>query len=196
MIVANRKMNKKINDIALNGIFIAILVIMGMVPNLGIIQVGAVSITIMHIPVIVIALVKGYKSGFIAGLAFGLLSFFVALQRAATPVDILFQNPLVSVVPRMLFPLVGVWLYSKLSGVLRNDRLNIGISSFLMSFIHTILVLTILYLVDAPTVFGVDAANFNNVMTLIISIFTVNAVFEATTAVLISIPVVRALKRY
>ena len=92
----------KTKTIVYNALLIAIVIILATVPNLGYIQVGGMAITIIHIPVIIAAVLFGYKSALLMGIAFGVTSMIVAATRGVGG-DILFINPLVSVVPRVLF---------------------------------------------------------------------------------------------
>jgi uncharacterized membrane protein len=93
----------KTREITINAMLIAITALLAIVPNLGIITIGPVSLTIMHIPVILAGIVFGFQSAVITGVTFGISSMFVAMTRGVTPVDLLFINPVVSVLPRLLF---------------------------------------------------------------------------------------------
>ena len=70
----NRVKNK---DITLLSMFIAITVVLGVVPNIGIIQIGPISLTILHIPVILASFMLGIKGGIVTGFCFGLTSGFI-----------------------------------------------------------------------------------------------------------------------
>lgn len=99
---------KLVRTIALDGLFIAILVIMTFVPYVGFIPFFfGVSITIIHIPVIIGALFLGWKKGLLYGLAFGLASLIKAATAPAGVLDPCFVNPLISVLPRILFGLAA-----------------------------------------------------------------------------------------
>ncbi|NLL96305.1 MAG: ECF transporter S component, partial [Clostridiaceae bacterium] len=78
------------------GLMLAITIIMDMTP-LGMIPIGAISATIIHIPTIITGVVLGPVAGFIMGTSFGIVSLTHALTRPATILDPLFMNPLVSV---------------------------------------------------------------------------------------------------
>ena len=75
----------KVKDLTQIAMLMAITIILGIVPNIGIIQIGPVSLTILHIPVIIAAMLFKVKGGAIVGLTFGLTSWFVASTRAVTP---------------------------------------------------------------------------------------------------------------
>jgi len=181
----------KTRELVLNAIFIAIIAIMAWVPQLGYIQIfPTLGFTIIHIPVIVGALV--YKrSGLVLGTAFGLSSLFVALSRPAGPIDFLFQNPLVSVLPRIIFGLVIIYLYRFFMSQIKNKNLAIGLTAFIATLIHSVLVLSMIY------VFGVDLLGGSELALGVIgSILLTNASIEAFVAVLIGVPVIRRLSAF
>ena len=106
------KIMVKTQELILVSLFSAIILILAMVPNLGLISFGAVSITIIHIPVLIGAMsLKRVTSVFVLGLLFGLGTLFAALTRGSTPIDLAFINPLISVIPRILFALIAFYLF-------------------------------------------------------------------------------------
>jgi uncharacterized membrane protein len=186
-----RRSKMKTRELVLNAIFIGLIMIMAWFPNLGYIQIfPTVGITIIHIPVIVGALT--YKrSGVILGTTFGLSSLFVALTRPATPVDFLFQNPLVSVLPRIIFGLVIYYLFITFSKIIENKSVVIGLTAFLSTVIHSVLVLGMIY------IFGIDVLGGSEVALKVIgTILVSNASIEALAAVLIGVPVIRRLSAF
>lgn len=94
-----KKSNTK--DIAMLGLFIALMAVLAFVPYIGFIPLTpAISLSIVHLPAIIGTLVLGFKKGMILSLAFGVLSFI----RAFTPMgiaDVTFQNPLIAILPRL-----------------------------------------------------------------------------------------------
>jgi uncharacterized membrane protein len=102
----------KTQELILVSLFSAIILILAMVPNVGLISFGAVAITIIHIPVLIGAMtLKRVSSVFVLGLLFGLGSLFAALTRGSTPIDLAFINPLISVLPRILFALIAFYIF-------------------------------------------------------------------------------------
>lgn len=102
----------KTQELILVSLFSAIILILAMVPNVGLISFRAVSITIIHIPVLIGAMtLKRLSSVFVLGLLFGLGTLFAALTRGSTPIDLAFINPLISVVPRVLFALIAFYIF-------------------------------------------------------------------------------------
>ena len=96
------KNKKLVSDIAIDGLFIALILVLSLVPYLGFIQIGGISATILPIPVILGAALLGPRRGVLYGAAFGFSSFLIAVIRG-TAGDALFVDPLISIVPRILF---------------------------------------------------------------------------------------------
>ena len=73
------------------------------------------SATTVHIPVLLAALVEGPAVGLIVGVVFGLCSLIRAWEVGMVGLTLFFRNPLVSVLPRLLVPLIacGVWMLWK-----------------------------------------------------------------------------------
>jgi serine phosphatase RsbU (regulator of sigma subunit) len=69
------------------------------------------SLTLLHLPVIVGALLLGYRRGIALGALFGLCSLFRAILLPLTPMDSLFADPLVAVPPRMGIGLIALFVY-------------------------------------------------------------------------------------
>lgn len=69
------------------------------------------SLTIMHVPVIIAAILEGPWVGLSVGLIFGLFSMLQAALAPTGPADVWFTNPLLSVLPRLFIgPAAwGIW---------------------------------------------------------------------------------------
>ncbi|WP_164470891.1 ECF transporter S component [Vaginisenegalia massiliensis] len=88
-------------------VLIAIIILQTWVPFLGNINIPPFSITFIHVTVIVTTLWLGTKEGMIIGLVWGLNSLARSLIMPVSPLHLLiFSSPLVSVLPRVLMPLV------------------------------------------------------------------------------------------
>lgn len=83
--------------------------------DLGYIQYGDTSITFLHIPVIITTLFLGLPEGLIVASFFGLSSLLTATHVEPDTIDHLFSNPLVSVLPRLMIPVVVWYVYQTLS---------------------------------------------------------------------------------
>ncbi|MPN22244.1 hypothetical protein SDC9_169627 [bioreactor metagenome] len=160
------------------------------------IQIGPVALTILHIPVIIAAILFQVEGGLIVGLTFGLTSWFVAATRAATPIDLLFVNPLVSVLPRVLFG-IAAGLLAQWSVKIKHQAVRYGGLAFFSTLLHSLLVYTCLYFNGKELFFpnsdlsGVVA----NYVPFVIGAFTVNSLIEAAVAAFIGIVLMKALER-
>lgn len=117
------KKNFNVRKMAIIGVLGAISAVLGMTP-LGFIPVGPTRATIMHIPVIIGAIMEGPIVGAFVGLIFGIFSIFQAITNP-TPVSVVFLNPLVSVLPRILIGIVTYYVYNSLKKLGNKKTLGI-----------------------------------------------------------------------
>jgi uncharacterized membrane protein len=196
--------NQKTTDLVFLSMIISIILVMSYVPNLGFIQIGTISITLLHIPVIIATIVINRKMGMLAGAFFGLCSMYLAYTRALeTPVsiDYLFRDPAISVLPRVLFPLLTALLYENLRNYIKVDTINIYISVVVGSLIHSLLVYAALffffsnvtYLENATIVTISDNPITNNVWIFVVTSF-MGSIVKAIIAGFITTPIILALK--
>lgn len=182
-----------VKEITFNAMFIAIVAVMALIPNLGIITVGPISITILHIPVIVAGIAFGMKSAIIVSLAFGLSTMFVAMTRAVTPIDVLFVNPILSVFPRLLFGLTISFIWKMIVSFKVNENISISITAFFATVFHAIFVLGTLYFFLGYT--GDLLTQINEWFIFVFTIIISNTLLEAVAAILLSVPLVHILWR-
>lgn len=101
----------KTYEMVITAIFSAIILLMSLVPQIGYITLmPGVSVTLVHIPVLVGIFLLGLKGGLILGFFFGLGSLLAALIYARTPFDLAFIYPWISILPRMLFALIAHYI--------------------------------------------------------------------------------------
>lgn len=99
---------------------------------------GGISLTIMHIPVIIGAVLEGPVVGAAIGLIFGLFSMIQAAVAPNFPSDVWFTNPILAVLPRLFIgPLA--WLAWK--GLQRWPVAGLIAAGLAGSLTNTILVL-------------------------------------------------------
>lgn len=182
-------MQQRTLELTTLGLFGGIIILMAFVPQLGFITVGIVALTIIHIPVLIGGFFGGRKVTLGLALIFGLASMSQALIRPVSFVDVLFQNPLVSVLPRFLFGASIVYLSFAFKKLFSNPYL-IAISTFgLSTFLHTVFVLSSIY------VFSPFFTNLNTFASdtpfwpLITSVMAANGIFEILAAMFIAGPV-------
>ncbi|MFW6138946.1 MAG: ECF transporter S component [Spirochaetota bacterium] len=125
--------------IVIAGILGSISVLLG-ATHLGFIPwVTGASLTIMHVPVIIGAVLEGPVAGAVIGLIFGVFSLLQAAIAPAGPADVWFVNPVVSVLPRLCIGPVA-WLVYR--GLRRMSEIPaLAASGVCGSLTNTVLVL-------------------------------------------------------
>lgn len=176
-------------------LLVSLELVLGFTP-LGFIAIPPVSITTMHIPVIIGALMLGPVSGGILGLTFGLISMYSAITGAAlSPTSLLFSPfasgaPIYSIimclVPRILLGIIPAYVNKLLSIFIKHQPITIAISAGIASICHTILVL------------GCMAFFFKALVIkqIFITILSLNGSIEIFAAVVVVPAVVLPLKKY
>lgn len=136
-------------SMAHDALIIGIIALMGFVPSIGYIAVvpGVISLTLVHIPVLLGAYLFGWKRGLFYGIAFGITSWIQASMNP-TGLNFFFIYPWVSVLPRAIFGFSAGLLFELLRKKTRIWRrpIIIGVLSFLLSAWHTALVISSLFL--------------------------------------------------
>lgn len=189
----------------------AIIIMMTFVPYIGYISYGpGLSITLIHIPVMIGAIVLGPSAGAILGGVWGVSCIIKALTAPPSPLDAaIFWNPLVSLIPRILagwlagLAFVGlIRLCRKLSKKEKNSNLaqgiSVGISAAIGSVTNTVLVLSMIYLLYGTQFgeqLGINMVSFGGLLDYIMLAFAANASLEVVVCVVVSIPVSYALAR-
>ena len=190
--------NKKIFNIAFFGILSAIIIVL-MITGLAFINIGTfASITILHIPVLIGAFVLGKKYGVFLGFIFGMSSMIMAFILAGP--NLPFTNPLLSVLPRMVFGFIVYPLYLLFSKLFKNKWISSAVTFGLCTFIHTILVVTILFVVARTGFFFYSSENpyliDANMVTFIVSCISINCLIEVLLAIFVASPIAVALRSY
>lgn len=133
------------------GILGAIVIMLGLTP-LGFIPLGVLTITSLHIPVIIAGILEGPVVGGLVGLIFGFFSLFNAMTRP-TPISFVFYNPLISIMPRILIGVVTGIVYRALK-----DKDNNKLRLF-MNVFRTIVVIILGYVTVKSFIENVDLVN-------------------------------------
>ncbi len=200
--------DKKVLEMTMIAMFAAIIAIMSFVPWLGYITVGLAAITIIHIPVILGGIIGGRRVAIVLATVFGVLSMIRAFM---TPdgLNVFFQNPVVSVLPRVLFGVALYYIYVGVEKLLPRKEVSqeaetsekvvkhtreivaLGLAFGLSSLAHSMLVVPILYAfatgsTEMINIFeGVDP----DALTFIWAVLAANGFLEAVLAVVIGAPV-------
>jgi uncharacterized membrane protein len=124
--------------IVVTAVLAAVTIVLGLLPFGGYIPFFGISITILAIPVIIGAILEGPVVGAGIGLIFGLTSLYQAATAPKSPLDPLFVNPLLSVLPRMLIGPVAWLVWSALK---RWKVIGLLAAGFIGSYANTAFVL-------------------------------------------------------
>lgn len=171
-------------------VFMAIIVVMTVVPYTGYISYGLVEITTLHIPVILGAVLLGAKYGALLGLTWGVTCFARAFTN---PLFIMFTNPLISVLPRILVGWLAGLIFAALCRRIKSNTLCASITAVAGSLTNTVLVISAMYifggLIDGYAAFF---EMFRQVFSIIISL---NGLIEVIAAAVLVPVIYSALTR-
>ncbi len=99
-------------SLTLTAVFAAIIMLMSLIPQIGFVTIfPGVSVTLVHIPVLIGVFLLPKKYSWYLGLFFGLGSLIASALYAATPFDYAFIYPWISVLPRILFVVAAAYIY-------------------------------------------------------------------------------------
>ena len=149
-----KKMNAQISTkkMVITAMFVAITAVLTFTP-IGMIPLPPplANATTVHIPVLLAALIEGPVVGLIVGFSFGVCSLIHAWGTGMIGLTLFFRNPLISILPRLLVPLIAFGIYQLLQKIDKSKRINnkvqCTIASILGSFSNTILCLGMILLI-------------------------------------------------
>ncbi|MEC9485027.1 MAG: ECF transporter S component [Candidatus Izemoplasma sp.] len=208
--------NLRVKEITLTAVLTAIIIVLGAVPQLGFIQITPmVGLTIIHIPVFIGAYFGGRYVGGFLGFVFGFTSFLVALTRPSAPLDPVFTNPLVSILPRFLVGFFAIDVLHFFQKRFKQQYLADGLYFAVMTILHSVLVVTLLYIAGVNywylDVYGIAegitrdstlgaiefVSNYfigGSIFGFFVTILIVNSLLEIAACVLVGTPISNRLK--
>ena len=187
-----QKNHEKTRRLVVCGMLSAVSVVLGMTP-LGIIPLGPLGVTTMHLPAIIGAILEGPVVGGVIGLIFGLVSLYKAVSGGSLLAPI-FMNPLVSILPRILIGPATTYAYRGLEKLTKKHALSIGGGAVAGTLINTVGVMGFIYMLYArqyAEAIGVDPATVGYT---ILGICATNGIPECIVAVVISVAVCLAVR--
>jgi uncharacterized membrane protein len=127
--------------LVITGVMGAITILLG-VTHWGFIPwFGGISLTIMHVPVIIAAILEGPIVGLGVGLIFGIFSMIQAAVAPTSPADVWFTNPVLAVLPRLFIGPVAYYVWKLLERIPVVGLIVAGVAG---SLTNTILVLGVI----------------------------------------------------
>ncbi|KHD35384.1 membrane protein [Clostridium acetobutylicum] len=188
--MSNKNMFKT-RQLTVIGLLSAISIVLGLT-GYGFIPLPIAKATIMHIPVIIGAILEGPIVGVAIGLIFGVFSI---IQNIMSPnlLSFAYMNPLVSVLPRVLIGVTSYYAYTLIKA--KNQSIKIGISAVVGTLTNTFGVLTMIYVLYAARYATAKHISAKAAAATIYGVAVTNGTCEAVISVLITIPVVLAVKK-
>lgn len=184
--------------LTLLGMFSAIVILLTIVPWLGYISTPVVSITTIHIPVIIGAILLGVKGGAALGAVWGISCLIKAWIAPPSPLEqVIFVNPIVSVLPRIIVGIVAALIFSLILKLFKNksagEIVGSGVAAVGASITNSVLVVGAMALLYFPQISNALELTSNALGYFIASVFTLNALVEALAAAILAIPISKAL---
>ena len=139
--------SEKVASMSVDAFFLAILLVMAFTPIGYITVVPGLSLTLMHLPVLLGAALFGWKKGLLYGLVFGLTSYVNALMNPVG-LNAMFAFFWVAIPPRVLFGLLSGIVFSLIGKLHKKGAkaIYLPLVCFLLTVAHTVLVFTDLFL--------------------------------------------------
>ncbi|MDY6089210.1 MAG: ECF transporter S component, partial [Eubacteriales bacterium] len=199
-------MNNKTLKLTVYALFLAIMLVMGLVPGLGFIPTPVAGIAIIQVPVILASYFLGYKGGMFFGLVFGITSIincfiqpdvFAAIIMNAGGIKTIGLMIICLVIPRVLIGLTTRATYDLVSRFDKTRLLSMGLSAFIGTLTNTVFFLGAFYLFAREACMtGFGAANEKALFDMMLGVVTFNGVIEAVTSVVLCTAIGQALYRF
>jgi len=180
-----------IRELTIIGLLAGITIALGL-SGYGIIPLGPLNVTTLHVPTLIGAIVEGPKVGAFVGFIFGCYSLWQNLT-APNILSPLFINPIISVLPRVLFPVLAYLVYLLLWKVSQGPR--IIVAAFMGTVFHTIMVMGLIFLLYADMFAVKMNLSPDQVLGSIVFLSVTHGIPEAIFAGVIVTPVAMALRK-
>ena len=200
-------MNNKTLKLTVYALFLAIMLVMGLVPGLGFIPfLSVANIVIIQVPVILASYFLGYKGGMFFGLVFGITSIincfiqpdvFAAIIMNAGGIKTIGLMIICLVIPRVLIGLTTRATYDLIYRFDKTRLLSMGLSAFIGTLTNTVFFLGAFYLFAREACMtGFGAATEKALFDMMLGVVTFNGVIEAVTSVVLCTAIGQALYRF
>lgn len=182
-------------------IFIAIIFLQDFVPLFGNIPLGPLSITTLHVTVIIAAIVLGPIDGAVIGGIWGILTWIRAFVAPSSPLaPLVFTNPLVAIFPRIMIGLFAGYTFIFLQRLFHSLSGAAFGAAIVGALTNTGLVLGLIYLFyRTPVVAQTYGVNVNHLLIALGTVMATNGLAELLLAILlvpmIAIPVLEVQRR-
>lgn len=190
--------------LTITAIFVAILLLQTLVPNIGYIRLLPALPTITTIPLTVAlySCLMGSKAGVGFGIFWGLTRLFVAYTQPGDMVSlILFQNPIISLVPSI----IAGWLPGLIVKLMKGEKISFLVAGVTASLTNTFLVIGLSSLLfmnhDASLMkYLGNTSNSQSLFLVLVAALGMNGIVEASfTGLLtpaIGLPLEKVFRKY
>ncbi len=189
--------------LVLYALFIALTLLLGLTP-IGLIPLGFINVTILHIPTIIGTILLGWKAGLLFGGCFGLASFLSVCGLAMTPPSalagaLLAQSPILTIVmcflPRLLIPITTHLVYQAFNRRAQKKAQKKSTFGVVPAAIVGTLTNTVFYLGLMLLFYVITGLESTTVLAIIGGTGLIAGASESVAAALIATPVVAALHK-
>ena len=188
---------KETLNITIMAIFVALLIVQTFVPNIGYVRIlpGLPAITTIPLTIAVFGTLMGPKMGAEFGLIWGITRLIVAYTQPGDMVSLLlFQNPVISLVPSIMSGYLAGVVTSKLSNKdLGVKKIGYIVSGAVASLTNTglVIILASLFFINNPASLTSYLGNFSQgtpLFVILTSVLGINGLIEAAfTAIVVPI---------
>jgi len=147
----------------------------------------------IFIPTIVTSITQGPKMGAILGFFAGTVTLLRALLAPTSPLDVLFINPLVAILPRIFIGIVPYYVNIGIKKVFKLESVSLLLAGASGALVNTGLVILALYIiyydkiVAVSTEFGIG----NTFAAFALVLVTTSGLLEASVAAIATLSVVK-----
>ena len=189
-------------------LFVAIIVLMAVVPFLGYIPLGFTRATIIHIPVIIGSIILGPKYGAFLGFIFGLTSLVnntfnpTVTSFVFTPFYSLgtydgnFWSLVICFIPRILVGIVPYYIYKGLKKVKDSDALALTCAGVGGSLTNTLLVMNMIYFFFGQSYASALGIAYEALLGAIGLTILTNGIPEAVVAAITAYAIAYPIRKY
>lgn len=183
--------------LVVDALLMAIVLLQNIIPFLGYVPLGPFSMTLIGLTVIVAGTALGPKDGLVIGGFWGLITFVRAFTWPSSPVaPLIFTNPLISILPRLLMGLAAGGLYTWGRNRQWSQRRAMQVAAGCAALVNTLLVLgLVFFFYQTPAVATAFGAKGNQTLgyVLMISLVT-NGIPEFILDILVAPLIARPLR--
>ena len=200
--------NQKTSEMVKMALFIALIILLSVTP-LGYIPLGAINATTIQMPVIIGAVIFGWKKGAVLGGVFGITSLIKnTVQPNATsfvfsPFIPVFGEEsgsiwaiVISLLPRVMIGIAAAGVFVLLTKMKVNKTLSSAAAGFIGSLTNTVLVMGGIYIFFGESYSAARDIAYNTLMATVMATITGAGITEAIVSAVISGAVCTALFKY